>query len=78
MNTTNQSSIFMLRQEHFRKGKCACCDKPTVLKFADATSGHTFGQCCLADVIIADRYLSTAPNSGVRHPTPAECTELID
>jgi hypothetical protein len=63
---TYRAQIFMVSPKDFRPGVCALCAQPAILKFTDSVTGQSYGDCCFAAMVSAERALVGIP--GIRPP----------
>ena len=70
-----ETSIFRLKGEDIRMGRCDICGEPTELAFRDASTRQTVGKCCLKDMIFADRAAESVGHL-MRRTTFVESTRL--
>lgn len=64
------STIFRIAAKNLGIGKCDICAERGLINWRDAASDHSFGDCCINDVLLASRTLDAI--EGVRPPKISE------
>lgn len=52
-----RSTIRMIPAAKITGGKCGCCGQKAMLKFNDEHGGVKLGECCVSNMISAERFL---------------------
>lgn len=60
------SNIFYLPGDITISGRCGVCSEIAPIRWRDAVTGAKVGNCCVNQLVFADRCLSLA--FGLRHP----------